>query len=697
MRYNKLALILILSVLLCACTNEIGQTEVIPEVSISDDAAGQTRDEQVPMYAYSDMTVIDTVNGGGLVYRAEEDETIIGAAGSSDTLFVLTYRESALAGNEQAEHMPFTLTAVNKNGSTLESVFGKNGFIMAGAELEMTDPNAYLQLSQNMFSSSEGISDTPSTFFEDTILNVVDAGLPLEAGQKIDVFPASISGEMLGYYQDKLYMIYYVYEENGGARNWYAYCFEQQLDGSFAKSQDTLCTTIMDLYDQGYLFCGDAKDMFTGLNAYDRLLAWKQEEAKICAVAVDGSILWERQIDPKIINIKGTDGRLLFGVGCAEDADGWYYFIYDLEGTFADGTDLKEGTYAWTDGSYLDVKDGYLYFYRYNKTAYNRNQYFFYRCNLYDADAEEELLYETQDVAGQPQQREGNNGAAGFTVQGEACYFMDFDGKSLWWFACDLSDDANTLTRLDVVDGYHGIFDAGEITYATDSYRCSDCGELVYEYYLEGIRLNGDEEPVMGQINETLAEETDRSLESMEERIQIYQNRGTAEDHICGSYTLRTTLEERVDGITRYRFYKEGQEELTFLEADYSGYDYSGGAHGYPWRSHYFFDLSDGSEISMADVIGISEEEFRALAAEYTVEDYLGESGSLYFEIEEDALYDMVYQYAGFDCTMRLGADGVVVEYSPYFLGPYGSGYIEVTVPYEELGLELLEIYGVNE
>lgn len=703
MGYKKIVLILISSVLLCGCTNEIAQTEVPPESYTTEDVAEQTGDEQTgdekaSVYAYSDKTVIDTINDGGLVYRAEKDETIIGAAGSSDMLFVLTYRDNVLTGNGQAEHMPFTLIGMNKNGSILEPVFWEDGFIMAGAELEMADPEAYLQMSQDMFSSSEGISDIPSALFEDTILNAMDAGLPLGAGREIDSFPASISGELLGYYQGKLYMVYHTYEEDGSARQRYAYCYEQQPDGSFEKSQDALCMTIMDLYDQGYLFCGDAKDLFAGLNAYDRLLAWKQEEAKVCAIAVDGSILWEKQIDPKIINIKGTDGRLLFGVGYAEDADGWYYFIYDLEGAFADGSDVKEGTYAWSDGSYLDMRDGYLYYYRYNKTAYNRNQYYFYRCNLYDADAEEELLYETQDVAGQPQQREGNNGAAGFTVQGNACYFMDFDGESLWWFACDLSDDANTLTRLDVVDEYHGIFDAGEIMYATDSYRCSNCGELVYEYYLEGIRLNGDEEPVMDQINEALAEETDGSLESMEERIQIYQNRGTDGEHVCGSYTFRTTLERRVDGVTQYRFHKEGQEgELTCLEADYSGYDYSGGVHGYPWRSHFFFDLSDGSEISMADVIGVDEEEFRALAAEYTVEDYLGENGNLYFEVEEDALYDTVYQYAGFDCEMYLGADGVVVEYSPYFLGAYGSGYIEVTIPYEELGLELVEIYGVNE
>lgn len=673
MGYKKIALILIFFILLCGCTNTSGQTQGTPGTSenaggqpgVSDSNAGQIRNGETSVYAYSDKTVIDAGNGGALAYRAEKGETIVAAAGSSDMLFVLTYGEDVPDGG------------LSGDGRYAVS---EDGILLAGAELDMS------------------MGEEASGLFEDTALHMVGLDLATGMAQEIDVFPASISGELLGYYQGKLYIIYYTYEEDEGISRRYAYCYERQPDSSFVKSQDTLCRTIMDLYDQGYLFCGAAEDLFAGLNAYDRLLAWDQGEAKVYAVAVDGSILWEQPVNQDITSIKGTDGRILFCVNSTWNVDERHYFIYDLEGTFADGSNVKEGTYIWSDGSYLGARDGYLYFYRYNKTAYNRNQYYFYRFNLYDADAEEELLYETQDVAGQPQQREGNNGTAGFTVQGNACYFMDFDGESLWWFSCDLSNEKPTLTRLDVVDEYHGIFDVGEISYATDSYRCGDCGELVYEYYLEGIRLYGDGDPVTDRINETLAEETDGSLKEMEERIQDYQTRGPAEDHVCGSYTFRTTFERRVDGVTRYCFRKEGQDgELACLEVDYSGYDYTGGVHGYPWRSHSFFRLTDGSQISMADLIGVGEEEFRTLAAEYTVADYLGKNHALYFETEEDALYETVYDYAGFDCQMYLGADGIVVEYSPYHLGPYGSGYIGVTVPYDELGLELLEIYGVNE
>ena len=34
-------------------------------------------------------------------------------------------------------------------------------------------------------------------------------------------------------------------------------------------------------------------------------------------------------------------------------------------------------------------------------------------------------------------------------------------------------------------------------------------------------------------------------------------------------------------------------------------------------------------------------------------------------------------------------ADGIEVEYPPYYMGPYASGYICVFISYEELGINI--------
>lgn len=37
------------------------------------------------------------------------------------------------------------------------------------------------------------------------------------------------------------------------------------------------------------------------------------------------------------------------------------------------------------------------------------------------------------------------------------------------------------------------------------------------------------------------------------------------------------------------------------------------------------------------------------------------------------------------------------MSYSPFDFEPFGTAFLEMTIPYEELGLELVDIYGVKE
>ena len=52
--------------------------------------------------------------------------------------------------------------------------------------------------------------------------------------------------------------------------------------------------------------------------------------------------------------------------------------------------------------------------------------------------------------------------------------------------------------------------------------------------------------------------------------------------------------------------------------------------------------------------------------------------------------------YVDFDHFMYFSVEGVVILYSPYEIGPYVSGFISVTIPYEELGIRLVGVYGMD-
>lgn len=120
---------------------------------------------------------------------------------------------------------------------------------------------------------------------------------------------------------------------------------------------------------------------------------------------------------------------------------------------------------------------------------------------------------------------------------------------------------------------------------------------------------------------------------------------------------------------------------------DSHGYWFAGGAHGMPYIGQRIFDLSSGEELGVRDFYQGSEKDFKELVARKTKEDF--ESYSLYespyYSEDGDQVYQTAYEYADLDATQVIfGEDGVVIVYQPYEMGPFASGFIEVSISYEE-------------
>lgn len=250
------------------------------------------------------------------------------------------------------------------------------------------------------------------------------------------------------------------------------------------------------------------------------------------------------------------------------------------------------------------------------------------------------------------------------------------------------------------------ILDAGEVVYDHNEHFCEFCGKELYAYYVESVIFSTEVIPCAEQINEILREdmETDaqQKKNSLEELIESYQNEFGIEietegqEYVCDNnhFVAKLFDTKYFTGAMQYLF--EGEENQYFcLEVDFEGYWYSGGVHGLPYKLTYLFDLDDGSIVSVENILNVSEEEFRTLAAEYTVEDFR-ENGEKYFSNNEDSIYENVYKNINFDHFMYLSVEGVVIEYAPYELGCFGAGFIPVTIPYEEFGIKLVDVYEMD-
>lgn len=131
--------------------------------------------------------------------------------------------------------------------------------------------------------------------------------------------------------------------------------------------------------------------------------------------------------------------------------------------------------------------------------------------------------------------------------------------------------------------------------------------------------------------------------------------------------------------------------DVSFLSDEYIGitflgYDYEGGAHGLPYKFHNVYQLSDGKKISITDLVGVDKETFNQCFAE-AFSDYISENPDEYWEDAIETVMEVTDYYEEKDCY--LDQDGLTYYFYPYVLSYYANGYIEVTVPYDRLKMDM--------
>ncbi len=102
-----------------------------------------------------------------------------------------------------------------------------------------------------------------------------------------------------------------------------------------------------------------------------------------------------------------------------------------------------------------------------------------------------------------------------------------------------------------------------------------------------------------------------------------------------------------------------------------------------PGRETHIFSGEDGSEVTLASLLPPSEEEVNELAREKFLARIEEHPEDGYFE---DAA-DTINAKTDFLSQSYLTQEGVVFYAQPYEIGPYSSGFHEITLTWEELGL----------
>ena len=311
--------------------------------------------------------------------------------------------------------------------------------------------------------------------------------------------------------------------------------------------------------------------------------------------------------------------------------------------------------------------DGFLYYYTDLSEEFGINNNHVYR---YDpASNSSSLIYETRNVPGAVY----NPGITGFTVINGEVYFVDVMDRSFKWVRVNYDESGASYTDIYCTLKEIDKLKYGDVEYVSKTVKCPDCDTPLNKEYVEYFVFN-DSVAHSAEINAELKAQADLAVEN-------YEDYGTTcEEHLEYPEQFCVTEETRVDNI---RFIGEN-----YVSVDRSGYWYGGGAHGMPWNDYILFDLTTGEQKSLRDFYSGSDEDFANLMAEVAVRELETnkEFSNQVYNNEKEAVEASVKESTTLDnVTIKFEDKGVYVEYMPYVLGPFASGFVDLFVSYEEL------------
>ena len=280
-----------------------------------------------------------------------------------------------------------------------------------------------------------------------------------------------------------------------------------------------------------------------------------------------------------------------------------------------------------------------------------------------------------------------------FYVTGNQAYCQQFKDYGVYLGEKTLDDAASgEVTLLEPVLFQSPIRELGHVEAQSETLKSADGSRELGSVYAERLVFDGEGDAVEA-MNQTMQElqasvlsaaRTDSMNLDTEMSIDTAETDGSEEE----------VLPQEADAaqpIYSMALTIDGDDAITYLDDHYvcvraDGYEYTGGAHGTPFRQYFVFDRETGARLSLSDVVENPVEELQAKVGAAFRE--LAEKTNFAFESPED-LEHTVADGISYESPFYLSETGVVFYYAPYEIASYAEGFPEVTIPYSELEMRI--------
>jgi len=150
--------------------------------------------------------------------------------------------------------------------------------------------------------------------------------------------------------------------------------------------------------------------------------------------------------------------------------------------------------------------------------------------------------------------------------------------------------------------------------------------------------------------------------------------------------------EEFIDTESMPYSYDSSVSRIQYFDGKYlsfiqEAYEYLGGAHGLPVWEGYTFDLETGERLLLPDIISNTEEELKDIVTGYFGE-MIDKEPDEYWADAKETVHDIITMET---TDFALTDDGIRFYMHPYNIAAYSAGFPEVTVPYSEFMMKILE------
>lgn len=356
--------------------------------------------------------------------------------------------------------------------------------------------------------------------------------------------------------------------------------------------------------------------------------------------------------DSKVLIYECTDAKYIYGL--IDMKTGEYKFLF------------KNDDYK----AIFDMDDSYAYGYTYGYENNEEGEYVFYRISLSNGKEEPVYMYNRE------------NSALNYTPWGGLSPVKIGDTLIT---ACSHDGDM-FFNIIDLKSG--NAISADKPYYSTG---VSQVGTLVHrsEKYTndEGIALITAESTVIN---------IDSRYESAKVINSIINDMADSVISYCrDEYSINEVTEwyevSSEDGFFSAYEHSLDLDKITYLKGDIinitgMGYDYMGGAHGMPWMTSLVFNLQTGKRYMLTDLVTVDED---------TLKEVMVRGFERLKEENPDTPYwdeaaDTVYMYADMRAdNFYLTEDAIVFYFPPYELASYADGFQDISIPYEELGIDM--------